>query len=519
MTTRPCFDLPLQPVFTGIAQQIAIHGRFRAHQVALIEGTRKVTWQDYNRTANRIANALIALGVKPGARIATVLSNCVWAHELLLGIWRAGAIMVPLSPLLSRDALATMIRDCDASIVFASPEYALAARAATSERLVLTEAELQERTLLTDDQAPTIVIEPHDLAVIIYSSGTTGTPKGIAHSHESRLKFGAYFAAEFRFHPHARSLSCVPIHSNGAWLSWLPAKWIGATTVILPRFSADDYLNIVKEHAPTHGFAVPTMAAALLQHPRIEEIGLDCFETLITAGAPMPGHVKREIQRLSKQALFELWGLTEGVATLIDPTDMRERPGSVGRAMLGCDIRLIDSNDNDVTHSGIGEIVGRSAAMMSGYWNRPDANEAIIWRDAQGTRFIRTGDIGEFDAAGFLTLRGRKKDMIVSGGLNIYPIDIESCLLQHEAVQDAAVIGIEHEKWGEAPVAFVTLKSGTAIDAATLQGWVNERLAKHQRLQDLRIHSGDFPRNTLGKVLKNQLVDVYRASAPAPHDR
>lgn len=513
MTSRSSFELPLRPVFTGIGDQIAIHGRFRAQQVALIEGTRQVTWRDYNRTANRIANALMTLGIQPGARIATVLTNCLWAHELLLGIWRAGAVMVPLSPLLSHDALATMIRDCDASILFASPNYASAASAAADGRPVFTEEEFAAHMLASNDQAPAVTVGPYDLAVIIYSSGTTGTPKGIAHSHESRLKFGAYFAAEFRFHPHARSLSCVPIHSNGAWLSWLPAKWIGATTVILPRFSAEDYLRIVKDHAPTHGFAVPTMAAALLQHPQIEEIGLGCFETLITAGSAMPAGIKREMQRLSKHALFELWGLTEGVATLIDPDDMRERPNSVGRAMLGCDIRLIDPDDKDVTHSGVGEIVGRSAAMMSGYWNRPDANAAIIWRDAEGTPFIRTGDIGEFDAAGFLTLRGRKKDMIVSGGLNVYPIDIETCLLQHRAVQDAVVIGVDHEKWGEAPVAFVRLKSDACIEAADLQRWANERLAKHQRVQDLRIHPADFPRNTLGKVLKNQLADDYRASA------
>jgi acyl-CoA synthetase (AMP-forming)/AMP-acid ligase II len=519
MTSSSCFDLPLQPVFTGIASQIAIHGRFRHNHIAIIDGMRQVTWGEYNDTANRIANTMVEMGIKPGARIATVLSNGLWAHELLLGIWRAGAVMVPLSPLLTRDALATMIRDCDASMLFTSNEFEPATRAAAGGRRVFTENEFQEHMLGSSNEAPAVGVAGHDLAVIIYSSGTTGTPKGIAHSHESRLKFGAYFAAEFRFHSHARALSCIPIHSNGAWLSWLPAKWIGATTVILPHFSAEDYLRIVAQHAPTHGFAVPTMASALLQHPKIEQIGLSCFETLITAGSAMPAGIKREIQRLSNHSLFELWGLTEGVATLIDPSDMRERPHSVGRAMLGCDIRLIGPDDKDVTHSGIGEIVGRSAAMMSGYWNRPDANAEVIWRDLQGTEFIRTGDIGEFDAAGFLTLRGRKKDMIVSGGLNVYPVDIETCLLLHEAVLDAAVIGVAHDKWGEVPVAFARLKTGACIDQATLQAWANERLAKHQRVQDLRICAQDFPRNTLGKVLKNQLAEGYHASLNEQCDR
>jgi acyl-CoA synthetase (AMP-forming)/AMP-acid ligase II len=519
MTAPACPALPLQPVFTGISDQIAIHGRFRAQQLAFIEGTRQLTWSEYNSAANRIANAMIALGVTPGARIAVVVSNSLWAHELLLGTWRAGAVFVPLSPLLSHEALAKMIQDCDASVLFASDDYATSARAAAGGRRMFTQRQFEEHIRPASDAAPAITIAPLDLAVIIYSSGTTGTPKGIAHSHESRLKFGAYFAAEFRFHCHAKALSCIPIHSNGAWLSWLPAKWIGATTVILPRFSADDYLRAVAEHAPTHGFAVPTMAAAILQHPRIEAIGLNCFEALITAGSAMPAGIKQEMQRLSDNALFELWGLTEGVATLIDPIEMQRRPHSVGRAMLGCDIRLIGPDDGDVTHSGTGEIVGRSAAMMSGYWNRPDANAAVLWHDAHGTAFIRTGDIGAFDSDGFLILRGRKKDMIVSGGLNVYPIDIETCLLNHEDVLDAAVVGVEHEKWGEAPVAMVRLKPGARTDAITLQGWVNERLAKHQRVHALCIRSQDFPRNTLGKVLKNQLAEEYCSSLHASQNR
>lgn len=503
------------PVFSSISDQIAIHGRFRPNDIAFIEGDRRLNWATYNVTANRIAQALHAEGVKRGDRVAMLVANTCWAHQVLLGIWRAGAVAVPLSPMLTAENLSTMLGDAGAQFLFASPEYrALAAAAAGGRSIFTPEPRFLGEDASLPPRPPVAAPTATDLAVIIYSSGTTGTPKGIAHNHESRLKFGAYFAAEFRFHYHSVALSCIPIHSNGAWLSWLPAKWMGATTVILPTFTAQGYLDVVQRHAPTHGFAVPTMAAALLQHPEIERIGLQCFETLITAGSPMPAAVKQEIRRLSGNSLYELWGLTEGVATIICPEDMATRPDMVGRPMLGCDIRLIDGEDRDVTFQSAGEIVGYSAAMMTGYWNRTDANREVVWHDENGLAYIRTGDIGEFDAEGFLTLRGRKKDMIISGGLNVYPVDIESALLAHEGVAEVVVFGIEDARWGEVPVALVRGRDSLEIDALAILEWANRRLAKHQRLKDLRLWPREFPRNTMGKVLKNELRSEYLSQAP-----
>lgn len=515
MCTPP--PLPFQPAFIGLAEQIAIHGRFRPREIALVEGGRHLDWETYNARANRVANVLIASGVRAGDRVAMVLANGILAHELLLGVWRAGAIAVPLSPLLSDENIATMLGDCAPALVLASQAHHARCMRVAQPRRTVGEQELEDILAGADDTPPGITCAAADTAVIIYSSGTTGTPKGIAHSHESRLKFAAYFAAEFGFTPHSRTLSCVPIHSNGAWLSWAPAMWIGARTIVLPQFSAEEYLRIVEVHAPTHGFAVPTMAQALLAHPRIEQTGLGCFRTLITAGSTMPEATKQDLQRLTHDRLYELWGLTEGVATIIQPEDMRTRPCSVGRPMLGCDIRLVDAGGNDVTGVAPGEIVGRSAAMMSGYWNRPDANAGILWHDAAGIPFIRTGDIGEFDDAGFMTLRGRIKDMIVSGGLNVYPIDIEALLLRHPDVADAAVTGIPDPRWGESPAAFVRLRDAAAIDAEDLLAWANPLLARHQRIAELHVLAGDFPRNTMGKVVKRDLVANHRiAKEDAP---
>ena len=223
----------------------------------------------------------------------------------------------------------------------------------------------------------------------------------------------------------------------------------------------------------------------------------------------MPDEVKLRMQEVTVGSLYELWGLTEGVATIISPDELQVRPRSVGRPILGSDFRIIDLDGQDITFQGVGEIVGYSGALMSGYWNRPDANEEIQWLDSDGRQFIRTGDIGEFDTDGFLTLRGRAKDMIISGGLNVFPVDIELTLLTHSDVIDVAVVGVPHDKWGETPVAFVVLRPDSSLDKDSLRSWVNDILAKYQRVGDVVVADGELERNVMGKILKDKLVARY----------
>lgn len=504
-------DISLEPTFTGLSEQIALHGRFRSNKAALWEWDRRLDWKSYDETGNSIGHALADSGISPGDRIGMLVSNSIWAHELLLGIWRAGAVAVPLSPMLSGDAIQRMLVDAGAKMMFASKHFeSLATGASAGQLPVVVDGDAFNSWLDRSRIEPLgIRNSADDLAVIIYSSGTTGTPKGIAHSHGARLSFAAGFAAEFRFHYETVALSAIPMYSNGAWLSWSPAKWFGACTAILPTFSPADFFAALQTYRPTHGFIVPAMAHAILAEPDIEDAGLQCFETAITAGSPMAESMKGRLQKLTGNALYELWGLTEGVATIISPADMPSHPNAVGRPILGCDIRIIDAEDRDVSFTSTGEIVGYSAGLMSGYWNRPNANTAILWQDDNNRTFIRTGDIGELDEDGFLTLRGRLKDMIISGGINVYPIDIESVLITHDQVLDAAVVGVDDEKWGEVPVAFARLD--TDADAEIVLQWLNQQLAKHQRVRAIVSHPEDFPRNTLGKVLKDDLKQSYYA--------
>ncbi len=502
------FDLP----FVSISDQIAIHAQFRGKRPALIEGERCLDWAAYNAVGDRIGCALTQQGIAKGDRVALLVCNGLWAHELLLGIWRAGAVAVPLSPLLTADALSAMLNDSGARVLFASVDYRDLAEEflGRNDIAIIIDGEPYSKWLADNTGgAGSIELSADDPAVIIYSSGTTGTPKGIVHSHGSRLNFASVFAVQFHFSCHSIALSTIPIHSNGAWLAWSPAKLVGAVTVILPNFSPAGFIDLVKKHRPTHGFIVPTICAQLLEHPGIECAGLECFDAAITAGAPIPTAHKASLQRLTGNGLYELWGLSEGVYTVIDPKNMVVYPTSVGRPIVGCDIRLIDEVGNDVTFTGIGEIVGYSNSMMSGYWKRPEANQALIWRGENGKCFMRTGDIGEFNGQGFLILRGRVKDMIISGGVNVFPVDIESVLQEHDNIKDVSVVGVEHSKWGETPVAFVIADRADGVNPQDIKKWANKRLAKHQRLLDVVLQRGDFPRNTLGKVLKKKLAESY----------
>jgi acyl-CoA synthetase (AMP-forming)/AMP-acid ligase II len=348
------------------------------------------------------------------------------------------------------------------------------------------------------------------LANIIYSSGTTGTPKGIAHTHGARWQFGC-MGSTLGMKASSRTLLTTPPHSNGTWLMLLSTLLVGGTIILVPAFDANLVVQLIERHRPTHALLVPTMCRTLLDRAGIGATDFGSFECVLTAGAPMPRQMKEDLRRLTHDHLYELWGLTESLATVISPGEMASHPDSVGRPTPGSELRTIDSNGRENTGQGPGEIVGRSNHLMRGYWNRPDANREITWTSDDNEIFLRTGDIGEIDDDGYLILRGRAKDMIISGGFNIFPVDLEAVLLESKAVRDAAVVGCADEKWGETPVAFVILHEHAVMDSEALKIWANARLAKYQRISKVILTRVDFPRNTLGKVLKNELS--YRLPA------
>jgi long-chain acyl-CoA synthetase len=507
------------PAFISIVETIALHARTRPSDPAFADHERTLSWQQFDRDVNRVGNAVLAAGLRKGDCVGVLGGNSLWAYTVIFGVMRAGGVVCPLSPLLTPQLLADLIADCGAGLLFVQEDYRQLGRDFQARcgdlRLIFERGadpseDFRRQVAASSSDNPNIALAPDDRCNVIYSSGTTGRPKGIVHTHGARVAFATQIGLGLRFHSRSRTLLSTSSSSNGTWMVMLPTVMLGGATLVTGPFSVAGILSAIERHRPTHAFIVPTQAREILDDPAHLGTDFKRFECIVTAGAPMPDGVKKRMRDLTGERLYELWGFTESVGTIISPAEMAQRPHSVGRAWHLSDLRIIDSDGADISGHGTGEIAGRTTSMMEGYLNRPDANAEIVWRDDQGKVFFRTGDIGELDGDGYLTLRGRAKDMIVSGGQNVFPVDIEAVLLRHEAVQDAAVVGIDDHKWGETPVAFVIPRPGCPVDAEQLKSWSNSQLAKFQRLTDLVILSSDFPRNTLGKVLKNDLKTGYR---------
>jgi acyl-CoA synthetase (AMP-forming)/AMP-acid ligase II len=341
---------------------------------------------------------------------------------------------------------------------------------------------------------------------IIYSSGTTGEPKGIVHPHAMRWAH-VRRAGVIGYGPDAITLLSTPLYSNTTLVSFLPTVALGGTVILMPKFEARAYLELAQKYRVTHTMLVPVQYQRIMALPEFGSYDLASFRMKRCTSAPFAAALKKQVVERWPGKLIDSYGLTEGGGTcMLDCTAHPDKLHTVGVPAPGHDIRLIDESGREVGPGQAGEVVGHSPGIMTGYHNQPQKTQDAEWYDPSGKRFIRTGDIGRFDAEGFLTLVDRKKDMIISGGFNIYPSDLEAVLKENEFVSEVSVVGVPSEQWGETPVAFVVLKN--KIDPKQILEWANQRLGKTQRLSDLRIIDA-LPRSAIGKVLKRELRDAY----------
>jgi acyl-CoA synthetase (AMP-forming)/AMP-acid ligase II len=304
-------------------------------------------------------------------------------------------------------------------------------------------------------------------------------------------------------------LLATPLYSNTTLLPLLATVFHGGHTVLMPKFDTETYLRVAEAVRATHTMLVPVQYQRILAHPWFDDADLSAFVLKQCTGAPLPVEVKQALITRWPGRFLEVYGLTEGGCTVIlDATANPDKLATVGRPAPGTDIRVIDERGNEVARGETGEIVGRSGLMMTGYYGRPEDTEALLWRDREGNVFFRSGDLGAFDQDGFLRIVGRKKDVVISGGFNIHASDLESVLLQHPAVREAAVIGIPSEVWGETPWAVVVLHDGRSAHADEICAWANARLDRMQRLAGVEIRPA-LPRSEIGKVLKQELRAAY----------
>jgi long-chain acyl-CoA synthetase len=480
-------------------------------------------WINYadlmRRVAAMAAGLRHALGLLPGDRVALAAGNCPQYVELWYAAWYAGLITVPMNAKLHPKELEFILQDAGAKVCFASAELAQsleALRDGLPELKRVIEIGSRDYTELTRAEANLAMGEvlPDDVAWLFYTSGTTGRPKGVMITHRNEVCMSlAYFAAVDGIAPGDCVLHAAPM-SHGSGQYNFPHVLAGASQVI-PDSGLFDPAEIFQLCRRWHGvtlFAAPTMVQRLVAHVRLHAPALDGLKTVVYGGGPMYlQDIKRALDTMGPR-FAQIYGQGESPMAITalskfhigDHTHPRheQRLASVGVAQPPVEVRIADAQDRTLPDGEIGEVLVRGDTVMRGYWRNPDATG-----EALRGGWLHTGDVGSLDADGFLTLRDRSKDMIISGGSNIYPREVEEVLLRHPAVSEVSVIGRPHADWGEEVIAFVVAHPGAAVREQELDALCLDHIARFKRPKGYRFVS-DLPKNSYGKVLKTALREL-----------
>jgi acyl-CoA synthetase (AMP-forming)/AMP-acid ligase II len=499
--------------FISLPDMIQGHAGERGDKTAIIQDQRALSYRALDAGMDRAAAALQREGLKPGDTIAICAGTSIEYLCVFLGALRAGVAVAPIAPTSTAEAVLTMVADSGAKLFFLDK--------AVGENLSARLDDAAAKLVGLDDGAPGAAYgrfiapdaaKPAPVAIgedmpfnIIYSSGTTGAPKGIVQSHG--MRFGHINrAAAMGYGSDAITLLSTGLYSNTTLVSLFPTLGLGGAVVLMKKFDAGAYLQLAQKHRVTHTMLVPVQYQRIMAREDFDRFDLSSFVMKFCTSAPFAAALKAEVLKRWPGGLIEYFGMTEGGGTCVLAAHANpDKLHTVGQPAQGHDIRIIDEAGCELEKGQAGEIVGRSHMMMLGYHNRDEATQAARWTSPEGFVFIRTGDVGRYDQDGFLELMDRKKDMIISGGFNIYPSDLEAVLRQHPDVADVAVVGAPSKQWGETPVAFVVSRGA---EAEALRAFANARLGKTQRIAAVELIA-ELPRSHIGKVLKRELRDRY----------
>jgi acyl-CoA synthetase (AMP-forming)/AMP-acid ligase II len=468
------------------------------------------SYGEFWERSSRIAGSFGAMGLARGDRVALCMENCGAFLECLFACWTAGLCAVPVNAKLHAREVEHIAADSGARLLITTPGLAdalgpLAQRVESLARVICTETNDYERLAGGEAMAP-VAAEPTDRAWLFYTSGTTGRPKGAILSHRNLLFMSHAYYADIDALDHTDvKLHTGPLsHASGLYA--LPHMLKGGHQVVLPGFDVDAIADALAQYRNVTMFAAPTMLTRLVHSPAASRFRVENLKTIYYGGGPMYVADLERALSIFGPRLYQLYGQGESPMTITGLSKaMHAAPRSAddlrscGIPRTGVGVRVVDDRDRDLPDGEIGEVITRSDCVMEGYWNNPKASAETL----RGG-WLHTGDLGSFDARRYLTLRDRSKDMIISGGSNIYPREIEEVLLRHPDLVEASVVGRAHPEWGEEVVAFVVARPGATVDAKALDALCLEHIARFKRPKSYRFVE-TLPKNNYGKVLKTEL--------------
>jgi long-chain acyl-CoA synthetase len=474
--------------------------------VAVRLGPLELTYAELDDRSARLVTLLREKGLQQGDRVGVMLPNVLEFPTSYYGVLRAGGVVVPMNVLLKRREIAFYLEDSGAKLLLAWHGFAVEARdAAADAGAELIEVEPESFAELLGDREASVDLaetDEEDTAVILYTSGTTGKPKGAELTHFN-LSRNSDISARTTSNTKAGDviLGALPLfHSFGQTVSMNASLRMGATLTLLPKFDPGEALEIMQRDGVTHFYGVPTMYGALLHHPERESYDTSTLRICITGGASMPVEVLRGFEDAFGCELLEGYGLSETspVASTNHPGRPR-KPGSIGTPLEEVEMKVVDENDEEVPQGEVGEIVIRGHNVMKGYWQRPEATA-----EAMRGGWFHTGDMARVDEDGYFFIVDRKKDLIIRGGYNVYPREVEEVLYEHPKIREAAVVGVPHDEWGEEIGAACVLHEDEELKPEEVSEYVKERIAAY-KYPRIVWFLDDLPKGPTGKILKREI--------------
>jgi len=504
-------DTELEKSFGDFGALIGAWSEEKPDARALADSSSELTWQQVGQATAQIAAQLQREGLRRGQAVAILGTSNIPYALVYLAVVRAGGCAAPLTTSATPAQLAEMFKDSGATHLFIDAKKLADIQGASlgDVKIIMLDKPVGDHLALTDwmaeagavfDAQPPAASDPLN---IIYSSGTTGTPKGIIHSHGMRWH---QMAGGFKsiYSRDTRSLVSTPLYSNTTLAVFLPTICHGGFARIMEKFDALAYLDHAQADQTTHTMLVPVQYQRLMTHANFGNYDLSSFIVKFCTSAPFGAELKADVLKRWPGGLVEIYGMTEGgVVCMLQAHHHPNKLHTVGQPVTGHELIVLDEDDNRLPAGSKGVLTGRSPTMMSGYKNQPEKTREMEWRDENGNIWLKTGDIGIVDEDGFVSIVGRAKDMIISGGFNIYPKDLEELLETQPEVAEAAVVGVPSDNWGETPVGFVRLKDAAASPDSILAR-VNGQLGKTQRISVLYTID-EMPRSHIGKLLKTDL--------------